>query len=745
MYNQFNRIYLEKQNKVFINNEMKNKTGELLNVAYAIQMNENIKSLGYVMSISLMNELLTLKSEHIGDFYKIMLEVLKEKAGANVKHKPMYKNFPKSVVEATDMELLINQLYGYLVDFYGYVGTEISGDVVDFREFIKFDGEVKERIELKDKIEYKIINLGTEEEFCEIFKNMMASRNSISEYDSESLAYFLMAHPKAEKYIPGTVPFKEVLALVFDIALKKGFPVESLPLKTATDVLRLAVVLSDGDVSLAKKTRFKNFTRKEKTILLTALNNINEYSLIEDISRRKEVFKRLCEKLDLFSERYSKKYARIHEVMRGIYDHKHFVTYRSRLASALVNKNTVDAVALLKKRPGEFARSLDKALRDSGEHVFYVLEHFAEIANEVPTAILWDLYYHFKFRDENADRIAFPKGKVSNAVLIKEKLEPLPQNVLRSVCSIIREAIICQYEKREEMKYVYVNPELQRYIMPFSSRSASKNSELLTRGTRLSLRKDAKAIRMFTYWVGKDVDLSAVFLDKNFDMVGHVSYTSLHWGTTKEKLAYHSGDVTYAPNGASEFIDVKISQIKKEIPELRYIAMCVYDFTEIGFDNMDTCFCGVMERDDVNTGEIFEPATVKVKADISGEKYNNFPLLIDLETNEVIWTDISTRKDFDSPEFNPNNVESNVTSLQLACRAFANLKKVNMYEVIMANVEARKGKLVSYSTTVNEANEEMVVLTDVAGNIIEEKDVLFFDVDKGITPKDVEKLTAEYL
>ena len=83
-------------------------------------------------------------------------------------------------------------------------------------------------------------------------------------------------------------------------------------------------------------------------------------------------------------------------------------------------------------------------------------------------------------------------------------------------------------------------------------------------------------LRFFIYWKQKhnnrtDIDLSVAYFDKSLTSLGHVSWTNLREGFTT-----HSGDITSAPDGASEFIDINI---KKAIEtalanEVNSVAFC---------------------------------------------------------------------------------------------------------------------------------------------------------------------------
>jgi hypothetical protein len=67
-------------------------------------------------------------------------------------------------------------------------------------------------------------------------------------------------------------------------------------------------------------------------------------------------------------------------------------------------------------------------------------------------------------------------------------------------------------------------------------------------------------VRFFVYWKQRehrtDYDLSVSLLDERFELAGQVSWTNLEDGG-----AVHSGDLTEAPAGASEFIDIDLASL----------------------------------------------------------------------------------------------------------------------------------------------------------------------------------------
>ena len=80
---------------------------------------------------------------------------------------------------------------------------------------------------------------------------------------------------------------------------------------------------------------------------------------------------------------------------------------------------------------------------------------------------------------------------------------------------------------------------------------------------------DDNVIRFFLWWKegkidGKatgrvDLDLSATIFRSNWKYMNHISYTNLK----EAKLGCcHSGDITSAPKGASEFIDIDLEKVR---------------------------------------------------------------------------------------------------------------------------------------------------------------------------------------
>lgn len=102
----------------------------------------------------------------------------------------------------------------------------------------------------------------------------------------------------------------------------------------------------------------------------------------------------------------------------------------------------------------------------------------------------------------------------------------------------------------------------------------------------------------------------------------------------------YSGDETSGYLGGSEYFDINLPEFKARYSEYRYLIFC--DNVYSG-KNFNECFCkaGYMLRDWEDSGQVYEPKTVKSAYRINCESTFAYLFGIDLLTNEFIWLNIA--------------------------------------------------------------------------------------------------------
>ena len=661
-----NTIYIRRRSKVILlpANDKPN-----LPLNYVTSVSKNLESLGYALSDQLMMACRCLSWDELKQFYGDLSSSLREGKGAHQLHSPMYPNFPEQVMEMSEAELYLNAVVHYLTQGQLFPVTE-----------------VEERLPLFDSVNLKIIGLGDAADFESLFTQIVSSNTSLSAQDVEDITWFVGAYKhRMLPLLPEKVPQKETAATLAKLLMANIPSPEALVSKfvrTATDVLRLAVALSGGDVSLALKSRFHKFKRPERKLLLSLLENVRG-DITEDMLRHKEQWKMLGGQLHPgeFPQRYPRTIAAFNVLRNNI----PFEKTNTVVELALEKKDVESVVGRLKHRPGDFARRLDHLLRVDCTHrtQMHVVSEFDNVADKVSTPVLLQVMHHFRRRDEIGNtRVFFPKGNLAKAKGIPNDLPDLASDVCLSVALVCEKALKERFSRLSSLGNVYVDQSLKDYIVPFSQRSASKTLRTIVRGSRISLESGKDTVRFFVWWKNgsqrTDIDLSAVLLDEKFGYVADLSYYNL-----RNYGGVHSGDIVDAPNGASEFIDVSLSALQAQ--GIRYIVMSLYNFTMQPYCDLPECFAGWMMRQVAQSGEIFEPKTVVDRIDLSANATVAIPLLIDVVDRQVIWADLSLSG---RPSWGNNSI-TNMNGVEASVRSMVRMSKPSLYDLFLLHAEAR--------------------------------------------------------
>ena len=537
-------------------------------------------------------------------------------------------------------------------------------------------------------------------------------------------------------YLPDEIPLKENVALIGKLILENAAVKTSKSIqkyfKTATDVLRLVTALSDGDLSLASKTKYRSLKRAERRMILDLLSECG--NITEDLFRYQYEWIRVAEILHPF-EYTAKRYSEVNKAFNTLRNEHKPLMFGGVVQNAINTGDVRWATVVLKSRPGEFARQLDKLLRDADDigTQDYIVNSFKQVAENVSSPVLLQVGQHFWGRskkDQSPIRVFFPKGNLAKAKVIPNNLPHINTVICQDLAEVCDSALVEQYGKKEPLGNVYVDEEFKNYLVPFSQRSTSKAVKTIVRGSTLPIKKDAKAVRGFIWWTNTgnktsnnryedtnrvDIDLSAAIYDENWGYVSHVSYTNLR---SAKYRAYHSGDITNGGRldgkGVAEFLDVDIDAVAKNAG--RYIVFQVYSFTGQKFSELPNCRFGWMEREDVGSGEIFEPSTVEMKMDLTAESTKAIPVIFDCVERKFIWCDMNLS--ISSFGRGGNNLESNLSGVTATCYAMTRLNKPNLYDLVTLNAIAR-------GTIVHDRNQADIIFsndTTIPYEVVTEKD-----------------------
>jgi hypothetical protein len=668
--------------------------------------NKSLEDLGCTLSRTLFETLCSHPVDAVTGFFDALQPIVAELVGAHRAFRPMYANFPAQVMAAADLELYVNALAHY----WGSYVADLTGQ----RGYVILPSDPKtERAPLQRDAwrRLQVIDLGSKSDFEQIFTALVGSNGSLSEDDKAIVAWFVETYrDDLLRLLPREIPQTENLALLAGMLLRRSEPTYLLPhLKTASDVLRVAAVMSGGDVSLAAPTKFRKFSRRERRFLLRALEECG--AITEDMLRWPGYWVRLGE--ILHPSEYKARFPKVDAAFDILRNARPFQTFDAKVEAGLKRRDLGLVAELLAQRPGVFARRLDHLLRLGGGPG--VVNSFLAVADQVATPILVQVYHHFEARPKARPlRAFFPKGEVAKVQVREEPLPPLPHELTAAVAGGVRTLLVRRFAALPPLGKVWVDESLRDYTVPFAQRSASKSLRTVARGSRLDLPKGA-VIRFFLWWKNganrTDIDLSAVLFSGGWDRRADVAYFNLREPALG---CYHSGDIVDAPEGACEFIDLDTRALRAG--GVRYVVMSLNSFTRQPYCDLPECFAGWMARKRSQSGEVFEARTVQDKVDIASNTTASVPVIMDLEEGRVVWADVALRS-----SGWVNNVHANRDNLARLARAIVCLDRPNLYELFLMHAEARG------EPAAKEGAESV------------------FSVHEGVTPFDVETILGEYL
>lgn len=551
-------------------------------------------------------------------------------------------------------------------------------------------------------------------------------------------------------WLPKTIPVRENIASVFGTLIQSlgasVFPLARTYITTPTDVLRLIEVMSGRDGALqpekkyhvvpinappdrfrdALKKRLKTRTpsdaraqvpvavqhhrfqvaklpRATRRWLLELLERFETDRLAEDMLRHRSYWIWVGE--FLHPAEYAKRFpkaAAAFQIVRGKASDgtpaPKFRTWNSRLEQAITSRSVEEITAMLRGRPGEFARKVDLALRLAGDNQTdraKVLSAIAPLVPKFTTPVLMTLLRHLPARLCRAPvRVYWPKGKVATGAVEPDNRPLLRHDAVEPMVEIIERELTTRFASKPSCSLAVVDEELRNVIVPFNERTSSQEAALLPRGSRVSIPVE-KVLRTFLHWCqpetnGRttDLDLSVAFYDEKWNYIDVCSYYQLQAKTRSGKvIARSAGDLRDAPwpDGATEFVDLHSEEALAA--GIRFAVMVVNNYMGMPFDQLGRAFAGLMIRNSAE-GPHFDPRTVTLKFTVSGANGVFLPLAIDLQEQRLHWIDVQ-----DAGRLAMNNVASSKMAIGKLCPAliayFESDTRPSMYDLAILHAASR--------------------------------------------------------
>ena len=760
-FSQIQADFFNGKQAVFIDHFFKNLDTKTLgkNKSEAFTLLLKCEQLGFSFNSELLNVVSHASVYEMENFWNWMVKMNEKVYGSSI-YNPMYPNFPKQVIEANELELLVNAFMHY------------TGDVFGIRIMPNY--KEKKRKGLKEEVNPLRMSVMTEEDIPIKFVNYLTANTSMSVATKDMMKNMLDYLVEKDSamveniLINNQIPQKENLAFMGAVVLKSSLNFNTTlsdQFKTPTDLLRLSAALNDGDTSLSVDTKIKNMSRPmRKTFankLEVMLQKGDKEQFLENMFTYKEQWTRLAHAMHIGE--YKDKFPLTFEAIQKIRSNDKGESFNFQVEKLIFAGDTVKASEMLKVRPGVFGRMINQLLTKSSseEEQNAILNNFKSASFSISTPVLLQIHAKFKYDNQNDKKIILPKGglgkvfvrdmknpriknekevfnyslgeklkkKFNQVELDKKYVAPnvLSDKVANKIVSIVEETLIQRFKAGSSLGNVYIEDSLSLQNVPFAQRTASKALSTVPKGSRFVKESDKPIIRFFTWWnengVDKngnkinfgrvDIDLSVGVFDAEYNLIKTCAYYDLR---SSDYLA-HSGDITSAPNGAAEYIDVHIEKLLEDIPGAAYVGQLISSYTQQKYAEIPECYAGWMEREQKQHGEIFEASTVKNKVDITSESTQVLVCLYDIARKEYIWADTPLKG---SSYY--NNLHSVKGSMAYTIEGLAEMKKPNLYDLFEMHAKARG-----------------VIVTEKS------KADTVFSIHEGVTPFDSEVIASKFM
>ena len=381
------------------------------------QFDAALMSVGFKLSTEAFNHFSKLSFVSVRDNASNVLKAVQELVGDHVLHNAYFIDFPNNIPNTIDFwtECIIDALSN--IESTGKVLVQLQTGAVnllDLPKYGKYQHSYEDLVAAHEqfiplmKNHMTILHLGktTAQEITALYYSLAESSIPLNTEDLKLLQELAKTCLMDRQSL--SIPIRENKAIINQVRLDQE---QSLLVDTPTDILRLACLLSDGDVTLLENTKFKSFPRKIRRKLTRELDNIikNSPAKLGDVNQYCEQWKRLGERLHVY-EYDQWPYAQ--DVFAIARKDKKVYSIAGQIENAFLAKDINKSISLLSNFPGMLFRNLDRIIRSASTSEMKILiEAVSKVISKVPARIILSVEEHLHNRLIKKDKRIFINKK----------------------------------------------------------------------------------------------------------------------------------------------------------------------------------------------------------------------------------------------------------------------------------------------------------------------------------------------
>lgn len=644
---------------------------------------KRLKENGFCVSEELLHALNAVSADRLADITECINDVM----GVKLNWAPLVKgwNVPTGESLADHLITWIANIFGEKAGFKGttlpcghlipegtfpierYNGCPFCGTPFETADFV-YQGQGSKLKELR---------LFTVSDMKHVFTSLLASATPLDATQKDSLEQLLREFPMPED---ANITMKETAMLVIKLLVEQDKAGEAAKLlKTPTDILRYLWYEKTGYVQIiepktlvaharklyyhmwgpldrgvdaAKDMKKKLMLKYDRRACLRVALWLNAIPMTakqaaENMNPKRGMWVRMIRALRLGE--YSRKngFDHLAEILDVFYKQE-YSTWQGRVDKARSENDADKTLALLKERPGLFARCLFASMLRFGSDK--VIAAFEEIADKLPARLLLSLGNAAEaYFDPKEVRLARPITGVTHKIEPNKLLALYDDAARKAMVAAVDGLYKASMERRfsaqgTEAKTIFIDPSLYNIPVSVGDRSTTiQDTSCALMGTRFPVEGDA--VRLFLQW-GKglhaqhlDMDLSARIARVN-GKVSECAYYSLTCVGAK-----HSGDIRSIPEmvGTAEYIELSLPEL--EAAEAKYVTFTCNAYSVGALS--PNLVVGWMDsanpmKISEKRGVAYDPSCVQHMVRISEGNLSKGLVfgVLDVEKREIIWLEM---------------------------------------------------------------------------------------------------------
>lgn len=523
----------------------------------------------------------------------------------------------------------------------------------------------------------KELRLFTLKDMEHLFASLLASATPLDGTQKESLEQLLSLFSLPDDV---EIPMKETAMLVVKLLVKQEKADEATKLlKTPADVLRYLWYEKTGYVQIIEPKTLVAHSRKiyshiwepldqgadaaeamkqklmlkyDRKACLRVARWMNALPMTakqcaENMNPKRGMWVRFIRALRMAEYSHKKGFDHLAEIMDVFY-RQDYTTWQGRVDQARTQNDADKMLALLKERPGLFARCLFATMLRFGSDK--TLAAFSEVTDKLPARLLLSLGNAAEsYFDPQGTRIARPISGVMcriepNALLLLYDDETR-EGMVKAVNDLYLANMLKRFSAQKTgAKTLYIDPMLYNIPVSVGDRSATvQDASCALMGTRFPVEGDA--IRLFMHW-GKDLPAQPLDMDLSCRIALPDNETAeCAYYTLTCVGAKHSGDIRSIPNkvGTAEYIELSL-------PELEAAGATYVTFTCNAYSSgalSPNLMVGWMDsankmKISEKTGVAYDPSCVQHAVRISEGNLSKGLVfgVLDVAKREIIWLEM---------------------------------------------------------------------------------------------------------